>query len=163
MTDEQPISPSKAATDISIQYSRLLVVKSELDHSFAKIASTAVFDCGMKSIDESERAWFAFLQWFAAVPNYPGGEGLVMLKGPVDKMWHAFILHTKLYREFCEVHLGFFLEHQPQPGFPTQASIERTVEFLISQYSTDISPLLAAWSPSTVRKLMGSLEARSKF
>ena len=31
----------------------------------------------------------------------------------VDDFWHAFLLHTKAYREFCEQHFGRFLDHQP--------------------------------------------------
>ncbi|MFE1751093.1 glycine-rich domain-containing protein [Streptomyces anandii] len=31
----------------------------------------------------------------------------------VDDFWHAFLLHTKGYREFCEEKFGRFLDHQP--------------------------------------------------
>lgn len=31
----------------------------------------------------------------------------------VDDFWHAFLLHTKAYREFCEERFGRFLDHQP--------------------------------------------------
>lgn len=31
----------------------------------------------------------------------------------VDDFWHAFLLHTKAYREFCEENFGRFLDHQP--------------------------------------------------
>ncbi|MFJ4585340.1 glycine-rich domain-containing protein [Streptomyces echinatus] len=31
----------------------------------------------------------------------------------VDDFWHAFLLHTKAYREFCEEKFGRFLDHQP--------------------------------------------------
>ncbi|MEU8688827.1 hypothetical protein [Streptomyces sp. NPDC048665] len=31
----------------------------------------------------------------------------------VDDFWHAFLLHTKAYREFCEESFGRFLDHQP--------------------------------------------------
>ncbi|MGP4090739.1 glycine-rich domain-containing protein [Streptomyces sp. KR55] len=31
----------------------------------------------------------------------------------VDDFWHAFLLHTKAYREFCEQTFGRFLDHQP--------------------------------------------------
>lgn len=31
----------------------------------------------------------------------------------VDDFWHAFLLHTKAYREFCETAFGAFVHHQP--------------------------------------------------
>ncbi|WP_097992672.1 glycine-rich domain-containing protein [Streptomyces sp. f51] len=31
----------------------------------------------------------------------------------VDDFWHAFLLHTKAYREFCTDRLGKFVDHQP--------------------------------------------------
>lgn len=31
----------------------------------------------------------------------------------VDDFWHAFLLHTKAYAEFCEHRFGRFLHHQP--------------------------------------------------
>ncbi|MEV6618225.1 hypothetical protein AB0N31_31050 [Streptomyces sp. NPDC051051] len=31
----------------------------------------------------------------------------------VDDFWHAFLLHTKAYREFCEEKFDRFLDHQP--------------------------------------------------
>ncbi|MFF2367217.1 glycine-rich domain-containing protein [Streptomyces sp. NPDC058122] len=31
----------------------------------------------------------------------------------VDDFWHAFLLHTKAYVEFCEQRFGRFLHHQP--------------------------------------------------
>ncbi|MCT9090617.1 hypothetical protein N4G70_17395 [Streptomyces sp. ASQP_92] len=31
----------------------------------------------------------------------------------VDDFWHAFLLHTKAYQDFCERTLGKFVHHQP--------------------------------------------------
>lgn len=31
----------------------------------------------------------------------------------IDEVWHSFILHTKLYRSFCEERYGKFIEHIP--------------------------------------------------
>lgn len=31
----------------------------------------------------------------------------------VDAMWHEFILHTRAYREWCDLTLGWFLHHTP--------------------------------------------------
>lgn len=54
----------------------------------------------------------------------------------VDKFWHAFILHTRDYEDFCNRHLGHFFHHEPKdhthtksaadpsPGLYTKAMIE---------------------------------------
>ncbi len=34
----------------------------------------------------------------------------------IDEGWHAFILHTKDYQEFCETYLGKFIHHYPSDG-----------------------------------------------
>ncbi|GEM_PF-4291649 len=33
----------------------------------------------------------------------------------LDLFWHQFILHTRLYSEFCQTELGGFLHHDPEP------------------------------------------------
>lgn len=30
-----------------------------------------------------------------------------------DEAWHAFILHTREYAEFCDKHIGRFVHHEP--------------------------------------------------
>jgi hypothetical protein len=34
---------------------------------------------------------------------------------PVDAAWHAFILHTRAYTEFCERNFGEYAHHDPAP------------------------------------------------
>ncbi|MBW5250890.1 hypothetical protein JGS39_18150 [Streptomyces sp. P01-B04] len=40
----------------------------------------------------------------------------MMPSDDVDKGYHAFILHTKAYAEFCNRHGGRFLHHNPAPA-----------------------------------------------
>ena len=39
----------------------------------------------------------------------------------VDAMWHEFILHTRAYRDWCQLSLGWFLHHTPALALGTQA------------------------------------------
>lgn len=39
----------------------------------------------------------------------------------VDSMWHEFILHTRAYREWCELTLGWFLHHTPAEALGAKA------------------------------------------
>jgi hypothetical protein len=47
-------------------------------------------------------------------------ENLAMPSQAVDAAWHEFILHTKLYSQFCEPAFGRFLHHSPAEGMVSQ-------------------------------------------
>jgi hypothetical protein len=128
----------------------------------AQLLNTAVLDCGLRTLDEARRANVAFLQWFVALSRCRGRQELVMLKGPVDRMWHSYILHTKLYRSICDQYLGVFLEHRPQPGFPSDVRIQETVTRLSISFGSDLSPLLAAWSPTALKRVSIALGERAR-
>src|SRR5215469_17003206 len=44
------------------------------------------------------------------------------MSGPIDQIWHAFILFTKKYSEFCNLVAGRFLHHFP--SIPGEAPID---------------------------------------
>jgi hypothetical protein len=41
------------------------------------------------------------------------GKFVAMPSRVVDSMWHEFILHTRAYREWCDLVLGRFMDHVP--------------------------------------------------
>lgn len=113
-----------------------------------RIVRTARLDCGVSSAREAERALGAFLQWFVLVPTIGRGEHHVMLRGPVDVLWHAAILNTAFYRDLCDRVAGRFIDHHPRDDHPPRAWVTETVARLIGAYGPSLSPLLTAWSPS---------------
>jgi hypothetical protein len=114
-----------------------------------RIVRTAQLDCGVSSAREAERALGAFLQWFVLVPTIGNGEHYVMLRGPVDALWHAAILNTAFYRDLCDRVAGGFVDHHPRDDHPPHTWVIETVARLIGAYGPGLSPLLTAWSPST--------------
>jgi len=130
-----------------------LVAALAADLPRERLIRTSLVDCGIGSAAEAQRAFDAFCQWFAAVPLIPEGSHHVMLKGSVDRMWHAVILNTNMYRTLCETYLGFFLDHHPRDDYPPQPWIQETVYTLVLAHGSGLSPLLSAWSPSTVARL----------
>jgi hypothetical protein len=52
----------------------------------------------------------------------------------IDWMWHAFMLFTRDYADFCDRYFGFFLHHVPAEDEPaesvTQAELERQFSFV---------------------------------
>lgn len=131
-----------------------LAVETALRAEWDRVLETAILDCGVKNIREANAGLEAFIQWFLAISACQPNQRLVMLKGPVDKMWHALILNTELYRGMCSHRFGFFLDHKPQPGYPPAGSIRQTVAILVQEYGRDLSNLLVAWSPTTVCAMM---------
>jgi hypothetical protein len=64
---------------------------------------------GAKDADLIERG---FRQFFMACAR-SGGQYVAMPSKAVDAYWHAFILDTRSYAEWCERTLGRFLHHVP--------------------------------------------------
>jgi hypothetical protein len=62
-----------------------------------------------------------------------GPDGLALAIHPeiekIDEMWHAFLLFTLDYADFCDRHFGFFLHHVPneddEEGAPPEESAVR--------------------------------------
>lgn len=79
---------------------------------FSAIIDTAVRECGVKTRDRAEKLLDAFLQWFALIPEAVPTQPLQMLRS-VDRIWHAMILNTAFYREFCNEFVGGFVDHNP--------------------------------------------------
>jgi hypothetical protein len=74
---------------------------------------------------------------FLALPLlYPGEQQYQFVPSlPLDRLWHAFILNTPRYREFCDRVYGRYLDHVPGRSRreternifsgPTQFTVER--------------------------------------
>ncbi|MFF5808285.1 glycine-rich domain-containing protein [Streptomyces sp. NPDC012746] len=80
---------------------------------FDSIATFVMTHFGESDQDRAERITDQAIAFLATV-----GTATVRMvpSDDVDKGLHAFILHTREYREFCEAHAGRFLEHNPLPG-----------------------------------------------
>lgn len=50
------------------------------------------------------------------------GKFVAMPSRVVDSMWHEFILHTRAYREWCDLVLGRFMDHVPAEVLGRKAS-----------------------------------------
>jgi hypothetical protein len=58
-------------------------------------------------LDEHEREIKRFLALSAAQPGKYG------MRGPLDELWHTFIIFTSSYARFCESLGGGFIHHLP--------------------------------------------------
>ena len=65
--------------------------------------------------DTAERIVEQALAFLVACAHYPDGH--LSPSQTVDAGWHAFILHTRDYAEFCQRVAGRFIHHRPSdPG-----------------------------------------------
>ncbi len=67
---------------------------------------------GLVPADKVEDAVFEFKRYMALVGL--GYRGLGMLSPEIDEVWHAFILFTREYAEFCQAAFGSFVHHVPR-------------------------------------------------
>lgn len=65
------------------------------------------------SEEAAERYFEGTLQFLkvASIAGAPVSPSL-----PIDAAWHAFILHTRDYAEYCQERFGRFIHHQPTVG-----------------------------------------------
>ena len=67
----------------------------------------------------------------------------------VDKVWHTYILNTKLYRDYCLKNFGKFIDHDPEDA---NNQILREIRFknTLSKYFTEYGyrPSLNYWNNS---------------
>lgn len=90
------------------------------------------------------------IQWLAGHAVKKHDDPYVMLHGDVDRVFHAFILNTKLYTKFCIEHVGFFIHHTPLDAeLASQPlilqGIDYTINFLDNEFREILSPSLKKW------------------
>jgi hypothetical protein len=69
--------------------------------------------------EEGRKVFREMLKWLYLCyrATFAGPEGFACSMFPelekIDWMWHAFLLFTRDYADFCERYFGFFLHHVP--------------------------------------------------
>lgn len=66
------------------------------------------WELSLETAREHERELKRYLALCALHPEKKYG-----MAGPVDELWHDFILFTRLYVEFCQRAKGEYIHHQP--------------------------------------------------
>ena len=79
----------------------------------------------------------------------------------IDEVWHAHVLHTEEYYEFCQHTFGFFLHHNPhhgKDGSLTDADIARAFENETQKlYHLEFGSHIDAVRPLPIRVIMKRL------
>ncbi|HEX9680976.1 MAG TPA: hypothetical protein VGA32_05950, partial [Anaerolineales bacterium] len=67
---------------------------------------------GLLAADEIPESIREFKRYLALVGL--GHRGLAMASPKIDEVWHAFILFTREYADFCQAVFGEFIHHVPR-------------------------------------------------
>jgi hypothetical protein len=120
-----------------------------LSGDFSSVYYTAVKDCGVPNEQRAQELMVALFQWFAVIPSLKKGEWHAVLESDVDQIFHALILNTKVYLDFCFKHLGEFVHHTPLDGtrsdLPLEKIVSDTIFRLEKAYGSDLAPDLREW------------------
>lgn len=59
----------------------------------------------------------------------------------LDQCWHDFILHTRLYSDFCTKHVGYFVHHTPgATGEPEICDLAHALEKQLQVLEENLGP-----------------------
>ena len=103
-------------------------MKSEFD--YGAVVDSAVTRSAM-SRDEAASCLDGLLQWFSVLP-FARREQPVQMVESIDRLWHAFILHTKLYRSFCDRYFGRYIDHDPLDRLGEESSKKACARFTVA-------------------------------
>ncbi len=137
-----------------------LVIKNS---NFKPIVKTMIRENWVKSEARANDLIEAFLQWFLVANHSEHDKPYVMFHGPVDKVFHAFVLNTEFYAIFCDTHVGKFINHNPLDSelsliAEERGGIEYTITLLQQIYGDKLHPELKKWVRLAVK---GKLKASS--
>ncbi|WP_422366234.1 hypothetical protein [Pelagibius sp.] len=82
--------------------------------------------CDAATAEWRRRELFRFLLVLGHLPHR--GYGMY---GPVDGLWHCFVLHTERYQVFCETYAAGFVHHHPGSSAKGAGWRSRYLQFLI--------------------------------
>lgn len=60
----------------------------------------------------ADEAIFEFRRYLGLRAVFP--DPITMLSADIDEVWHACVLHTRLYTDLCDRVFGHFLHHDPE-------------------------------------------------
>lgn len=80
------------------------------DFNYEPVLKHALREHPSRSREEARDALTGFLQWASMIPFSKTSLSMI---DSVDWIWHAFILNTRLYRDFCQQFFGRFIDHEP--------------------------------------------------
>lgn len=84
----------------------------------------------------------------------------------MDEMWHAFILHTELYQNYCMNSFGEVLHHDPADSENAEASsgpilaakVDKQIEILAKELGSNFTNRIYFLYPQLLQKVIAYVE-----
>jgi hypothetical protein len=115
---------------------------NDYDLSFVKVK----FDLEHPDLtDISDKLLIELKRWMSICLIYP--QKSYQMFGPVDEMWHTFIMFTYEYRKFCYTY-GEFVHHFPELPIENQEKKELNLtgyETFLADYKKQFGDVDAIW------------------
>ena len=131
-----------ASLDNTALRGRALHAAMRTAFDYTPVLDTAVQHHGFTRDDAAHR-FDGLLQWLSAIPFARPGQPIQMVEA-IDRVWHAFVLNTKLYRAFCDRFFDRFIDHDPLDRNFAELSKQQYARFtlatLTEEFGGDLHP-----------------------
>jgi|SoiMethySBSTD1v2_1073268.scaffolds.fasta_scaffold266525_4 hypothetical protein len=109
---------------------------------YGPVLETAISHYGLDQAEAAIR-FDGLLQWMAVIPLAQRDRPIQMVES-IDKLWHAFVLNTKLYRAFCDRFFGRYIDHDPldrnDAEMSKKAYARFTLKLLRESFGAEVHP-----------------------
>ncbi|MSR46680.1 MAG: hypothetical protein EXS13_06405 [Planctomycetes bacterium] len=103
---------------------------------YTPVLDTAVQHDGLRR-DEAADRFNGLLQWLSAIPFARPGQPIQMVED-IDRLWHAFVLNTKLYRAFGDRFFGRYIDHDPLDRNCAELSKKQYARFTLATLTEEL-------------------------
>ena len=107
---------------------------------YSPVLDTAVQHYGLSHAEAADR-FAGLLQWLSAIPFARPGQPIQMVES-IDRLWHAFVLNTKLYRAFCDRFFGRYIDHDPLDRNFAELSKKQYARFTLATLEAEFGAAL---------------------
>ena len=90
-----------------------------------------------------DEAIFEFRRYLGLQVVAPGS--IPMFSKPVDEVWHACLLHSRLYADLCQQVFGYFLHHEPATNADDDSGGEARWLGFVARYEALYGPPGRLW------------------
>lgn len=117
--------------------------------------------------EEMKLLWEDLFRWLE-ICRHPSGPAVFPSMHGIDELWHAFILCTREYADFCQGRFGEFVHHDPSVGEKRDGAADfdrllSTIQLVFERYGAEVA---RRWfegeSPRWGRARMGAFRKETR-
>ena len=129
--------------DVSEQTIRVDALAFEAPYLIEKLIKNSIVD----TVDEAEDL-FREVKRYLVLADADQSRAWNMYSLRVDEAWHQFILFTRQYMEFCQLHFGRYVPHNPSNAPKPDTSARRIESTSFEQFKSRYRELFGEALPT---------------